>query len=100
MARGNLVLCRKVNQSVFIGEGEHQVTITVVDANGLGTLSFREKGDTAIRRIDPRIIYVMVGGVETLVTTVECDGRTVKLAFQAEKSFPIDREEIRKIKQG
>jgi sRNA-binding carbon storage regulator CsrA len=99
MAHGNLVLCRNAGQSVFIGSGEHQVTVTVVDTSGNGTLSFREKGNVTIKRIDSRIFHVVLNDIEDIyITTVEANTRCVKLAFQAEKYVPIDREEIREAK--
>lgn len=98
--RGNLVLCRNEYQSVFVGEGDHEVKVTVIDTVGRGTLSFDTKGDVKIIRDkhDNRIVNIDLAGEPVSVTNVSCNGRTVKLAFEAERHVSIDREEIRSSK--
>lgn len=98
--RGNLVLCRNEMQSVFVGHGTHEVKVTVIDTVGRGTLSFDTKGECSIRRDkeDTRIVHINLNGENVTVTTVSCNGRTVKLAFEAERYVSIDREEIRSSK--
>lgn len=97
MSHSNLVLGRNNGQSIFIGTGEHAVKLTVVNATN-STLSFVGPVAADITHIDERSTKMLVEGSEVVVTVVSTNGKTVKLAFEADRHISIDREEIRSAK--
>lgn len=93
---GNLVLGRYFGQSVFIGEKENEVKLTVKNLKGIGQLTFQSSNDSTVTPMSSRMFSVCLSnGDEVLVTIVENNGKQLKLAFQAERHVIIDREEIR-----